>query len=235
VGLQNPGVEAYCAEVLAPLREVAPDLPVIANVCSHTVEDFAPVIDRLEREPQVVAYELNISCPNLDCGGMSFGTDPKQAAKVVAACRAATRRPLVVKLTPNVTDITEVARAVEAAGADALSMINTVTGMRIDVKTRRPVLARGFGGLSGPAVHPIAVYAVYRCRQATQLPIIGMGGVAEAQDAVELMLAGASMVAVGSASFRDPCAIPAVLDGLEAWCEANGVARLQDIVGTVRM
>ncbi|MDR1015987.1 MAG: dihydroorotate dehydrogenase [Coriobacteriales bacterium] len=235
VGLQNPGVEAFCEELLPQLKQLAPDLPLIVNVCSHDVDQFAPVIARLESEAQVSAYELNISCPNLDCGGMAFGVDPKLSAAVVKSCRKLTERPLFAKLTPNVTDITLIAKAVEDAGADAISLINTVTGMAIDPDSGKPKLARAYGGLSGPAIKPIAVYQVWRCHQAVKLPIIGMGGVSSAGDVIELMRAGATAVAVGSATFHDINTISRILSDLEAWAERRGLTSLSEIVGQITL
>jgi dihydroorotate dehydrogenase (NAD+) catalytic subunit len=205
IGLQNPGVEAFCAGDLAWLA--AQDVPVIVNVSGHTEAEYAAVVARLEHEP-VAAYELNISCPNVDAGGMSFGTDPLAAARVTAACRAATRRPLIVKLTPNVTDITVIAKAVADAGADALSLINTVAGTALDVTAGASVFARGVAGLSGPAIKPIALYAVARVHQAVDLPLIGMGGIATAADVAEFQLAGATAVAGGTANDTDPMTKP---------------------------
>jgi dihydroorotate dehydrogenase (NAD+) catalytic subunit len=208
IGLQNPGVEAFCAQDLAWLA--TQDVPVIVNVSGHSEAEYAAVVARLEREPAVAAYEVNISCPNVDCGGMSFGTDPAAAARVTALCRAATARPLIVKLTPNVTDITEIARAVADAGADALSLINTVAGTAI-AAGRGSVFERGVAGLSGPAIKPIALYAVARVHSAVDLPLIGMGGIATIDDVKEFLTAGATAVAVGTATFSDPMTLPRLI------------------------
>jgi dihydroorotate dehydrogenase (NAD+) catalytic subunit len=232
IGLQNPGVEAFCSGDLAWLA--TQDVPVIVNVSGHSVEEYRSVIERLEWEKAVSAYELNVSCPNVDCGGMAFGTDPAAAERVTRACREATARPLVVKLTPNVTDVTEVARACEAGGADALSLINTVAGMAIDVRTRKPVFDRVVAGLSGPAVKPVALYSVHRVSRAVGLPLLGMGGVATVEDVVEFLLAGATAVAVGTWNFHDPLALPHLLEGLEAWCREQGVTDVHELIGGLR-
>lgn len=234
IGLQNPGVEVFCERDLAWLAENAPGTPVVVNVSGHVAAEYVAVIERLEEESAVAAYEVNISCPNVDAGGMAFGTDCAAAAGVTSACRAATARPLIVKLTPNVTDIVAVARAVESAGADAVSLINTLLGMAVDAETMRPSLARVVGGLSGPAVKPVALRMVWQVASAVAVPVIGMGGIADATDAVEFMLAGASAVAVGTASFVDPLACERVVDGLEAYCRQRGVARVADLTGALR-
>ncbi len=231
IGLQNPGVEQFCSYDLRWLA--AQNVPVIVNVSGHKSDEYAQVISRLEQEETVDAYEINISCPNVESGGMSFGTDTLAAAQVTALCRAATKRPLIVKLTPNVTDITEIARAVEAAGADALSLINTVAGMAIDTQKRSKIFERGMGGLSGPAVKPVALYAVYRVYQAVKVPLLGMGGIRTPLDAVEFMLAGATAVAIGTAHFIDPCASLVVLEGLKSWCEDEGVQDIKQLVGAL--
>jgi dihydroorotate dehydrogenase (NAD+) catalytic subunit len=233
IGLQNPGVEEFCANDLVWLS--GQDVPVIVNVCGHSADEYVQVIERLERETAVSAYEVNISCPNVDCGGMAFGTQPAAAEAVTAACRAATKRPLFVKLSPNVTDIAEIARAAASGGADALSLINTVAGMAIDVRTRAPVLPRVVGGLSGAAVKPIALYAVHRVSQAVKLPLVGMGGVRCATDVLEFMLAGATVVAVGTHNFTDPLAVLRIRDGLTDWCASEGVARIDEIIGGLRI
>jgi dihydroorotate dehydrogenase (NAD+) catalytic subunit len=234
IGLQNPGVEAFCAKDLAWLAENAPETPVIVNVSGHSLEEYAEVVERLERESSVAAYEINISCPNVDEGGMAFGTSCVSAGAVTAACRLRTERPLIVKLSPNVTDITEIARSVEAAGADAVSLINTLLGMAIDADTRRPKLARVVGGLSGPAIKPVALRMVWQVAQAVSIPIVGMGGVMNGTDAVEFMLAGATAVAVGTANFVDPSATTRVLDGLAEYCHAHGVARASELIGALQ-
>ncbi|MHB8049664.1 MAG: dihydroorotate dehydrogenase [Coriobacteriia bacterium] len=229
IGLQNPGVEAFCAKDLPWLAEH--DVPVIVNVVGHRADEYAAVAERLERESGVHALEVNISCPNVDAGGMAFGTTCPAAVEVVRSVRAVSTKTLIVKLSPNVTDVTEVARAVEAEGADAVSLINTLLGMVIDTRTFKPVLARGVGGLSGPAVRPVAVRMVWQVAQAVSIPVIGMGGITCAQDAAEFMLAGASAVAVGTANFMDPTTAVGVADGLERFCLERGVERITDLVG----
>jgi dihydroorotate dehydrogenase (NAD+) catalytic subunit len=233
IGLQNPGVEAFVARDLAWLAENAPATPVIVNVSGHSVEDYVRVIERLEAEPRVDAYEVNISCPNVDAGGMAFGTSCASAATVTRACRAVTQRTLIVKLSPNVTDIVEIARSVEAEGADALSLINTLLGMAIDAETRRPKLARVVGGLSGPAIKPVALRMVWQVAKAVRVPIVGMGGVMDATDAIEFLLAGATAVAVGTANFVDPSATMRVVDGLTEYCHRHGVASISDLIGAL--
>lgn len=234
IGLQNPGVEAFCEKDLAWLSANAPETPVIVNVCGHTASDYRAVIERLEDEAIVSAYEINISCPNVDAGGMVFGTSCPAAAEVVSACREATARPLIVKLSPNVTDIVDIGRSVEAAGADAISLINTLLGMSIDVATRTPRLGRVVGGLSGPAVKPVALRMVWQVASALTVPVVGMGGIMNGADAVEFMLAGASAVAVGTANFIDPTAIERVTDGIEQYCVEHGVQAVRQLTGGLR-
>jgi dihydroorotate dehydrogenase (NAD+) catalytic subunit len=234
IGLQNPGVEAFVRNDLAWLAAHVPDTPVIVNVSGHTAEEYAGVIERLEREAHVAGYEINISCPNVDSGGMAFGTACAPAVGVTAACRAATGRPLIVKLSPNVTDITEIARAVVDAGADAVSLINTLLGMSIDTSTFRPRLARVVGGLSGPAIKPVALRMVWQVASTVDVPVIGMGGISDAEDAIEFMLAGATAVAVGTANFVDPRTTLRVVDGLTEFCHARGIARAADLTGMLR-
>lgn len=229
IGLQNPGVEAFCARDLPWLA--GHDVPVIVNVVGHRAEEYAAVAERLERESGVYALEVNISCPNVDAGGMAFGTTCPAAAEVVRSVRSVSTKTLIVKLSPNVTDVTEVARAVEAEGADAVSLINTLLGMVIDTQTLEPVLARGVGGLSGPAVRPVAVRMVWQVAQAVSIPVIGMGGITCAQDAAQFLLAGASAVAVGTGNFIDPTTAVGVVDGLERFCLERGVERVTDLVG----
>lgn len=229
IGLQNPGVEAFCAKDLPWLAEQ--DVPVIVNVVGHSVEQYEAVARRLDDEEAIAAFEVNISCPNVDEGGLAFGTSCTAATEVVRAVRAVTRKPLIVKLSPNVTDIVEIAQAVEAEGADALSLINTLLGMKIDTRTLRPSLARGAGGLSGPAVRPVAVRMTWEVARAVGVPVIGMGGIMEAEDAVEFLAAGAAAVAVGTASFVDPHAALSVIDGLEQFCVSRGIERVRDLTG----
>jgi dihydroorotate dehydrogenase (NAD+) catalytic subunit len=233
IGLQNPGVEAFVSGDLAWLAAHAPDTPVIVNVSGHSVAEYAAVAERLDAVDAVAAIEVNISCPNVDAGGMAFGTDPTAAAEVTSAVRAVTGKPLIVKLTPNVTDVAEIARAVEAAGADAVSLINTLLGMSIDASNRRPRLARVVGGLSGPAIKPVALRMVWQVHRAVGVPVLGMGGIMTGEDAVEFMLAGATAVAVGTASFVDPTSAIRVADGIARWCLEQGVARVADLVGAL--
>lgn len=230
IGLQNPGVAHLKSEELPWLREQG--AATIVNVSGHSFDEYVQVIEALEDAP-VDAYEVNISCPNVDAGGMTLGTHVPSAEKVVSLCREATSRPLIVKLTPNVTDITEIARAAEASGADAISLINTLLGMAIDVKRRRPVLARVVGGFSGPAVKPVALRMVWQCSKAVSVPILGMGGVTTGTDAVEFMLAGATAVAVGTANFMNPQATVDVIDGIIDYCEEQGVNDVNDLIGAL--
>ena len=233
IGLQNPGVEAFCARDLAWLAERR--VPVVVNVSGHSLEEYARVVERLESEAGVAAYEVNISCPNVDEGGMAFGTSCAPAAAVTAAVRAVTKRPLIVKLSPNVTDVTEIARAVEDAGADGVSLVNTLLGMAIDAETRRPKLARIVGGLSGPAIKPVALRMVWQVARAVAVPVIGVGGIMTGEDAVEFLLAGASAVQVGTANFVDPTSTMRVLDGLTEYCARHGVARVSDLIGALEV
>lgn len=230
IGLQNPGVVHLKSEELPWLREQG--AATIVNVSGHSFDEYVQVIEALEDAP-VDAYEVNISCPNVDAGGMTLGTHVPSVEKVVSLCREATSRPLIVKLTPNVTDITEIARAAEASGADAISLINTLLGMAIDAKRRRPVLARVVGGFSGPAVKPVALRMVWQCSKAVSVPILGMGGVTTGTDAVEFMLAGATAVAVGTANFMNPQATVDVIDGIIDYCEEQGVNDVNDLIGAL--
>ena len=230
IGLQNPGVAHLKAHELPWLADQG--ATTIVNVSGHSFDEYVQVIEALEEAP-VDAYEVNISCPNVDAGGMTMGCHVPSVEKVVSLCRAATKRPLIVKLTPNVTDITEIARAAEAAGADAISLINTLLGMAVDAKRRRPVLARVVGGFSGPAVKPVALRMVWQCHQAVKVPILGMGGIVSGTDAVEFMLAGATAVAVGTANFVNPTATVDVIDGIAAYCEEQGVEHVTDLIGAL--
>lgn len=230
IGLQNPGVAHLKSEELPWLREQG--ATTIVNVSGHSFDEYVQVIEALEEAP-VDAYEVNISCPNVDAGGMTLGTHVPSVEKVVSLCREATSRPLIVKLTPNVTDITEIARAAEASGADAISLINTLLGMAIDAKRRRPVLARVVGGFSGPAVKPVELRMVWQCSKAVSVPILGMGGVTTGTDAVEFMLAGATAVAVGTANFMNPQATVDVIDGIIDYCEKQGVNDVNDLIGAL--
>lgn len=230
IGLQNPGVAHLKSEELSWLREQG--ATIIVNVSGHSFDEYVQVIEALADAP-VDAYEVNISCPNVDAGGMTLGTHVPSVEKVVSLCREATSRPLIVKLTPNVTDITEIARAAEASGADAISLINTLLGMAIDAKRRRPVLARVVGGFSGPAVKPVALRMVWQCSKAVSVPILGMGGITTGTDAVEFMLAGATAVAVGTANFMNPQATVDVIDGIIDYCEEQGVNDVNDLIGAL--
>lgn len=229
VGLQNPGAEAFIAKELPKLREY--DTKLIANLCGASVEDYVEAAEILG--DKVDMFELNISCPNVKEGGMAFGTNPNMAEDITKRVKAVSKVPLIVKLSPNVTDITEIARAAESGGADAVSLINTLLGMKIDINTRRPVLHNNMGGLSGPAIKPVAVRMVYQVRRAIKLPIIGMGGISTAEDAIEFMLAGANAVAVGTAGLVDPYAWIKVIDGIESFLDKNNIENVNDIVGAV--
>lgn len=231
IGLQNPGVGHLVEHELPWLRSMGASC--IVNVSGHSFDEYVRVIEKLDDTNLVDAYEVNISCPNVDAGGMTIGTDPKSASEVVRRCRAATKRPLIVKLTPNVTDITEIARAVVGEGADALSLINTLLGMAIDAYRRKPQLARVVGGLSGPAVKPVALRMVWQVHQAVDVPILGMGGITTGIDAVEFMLAGATAVAVGTANFSNPAATVEVIDGIIDYCEQQGVSDVNELIGAL--
>ncbi len=228
VGLENPGVRVFLDETLPKLRKY--DTPVIVNIDGDSAEEYGELAELLDVDG-VAAIEINISCPNVKCGGLAFGTDPAAAAEVVRAVRNRTRKTVITKLSPNVTDITEIARAVEAAGSDAVSLINTLLGMKIDIGTQRPVLGNVTGGLSGPAVHPVAVRMVYQVAQAVRIPIIGMGGIMCWQDALEFILAGASAVAVGTANFRNPALTGEIPEGLLSYMDAHRVETIAGLVG----
>ena len=230
VGLQNPGVEKVISEELPKLREVFRK-PVMANVSGFSVEEYAETCALLDKEEQVGWLEVNISCPNVHGGGMAFGSDPQAAAAVTRAVKAVTKKPVYMKLSPNVTDIAAVARACEDAGADGVSLINTLLAMRIDLKRRKPLLANETGGLSGPALLPLAVRMVYQVYQAVDIPIIGMGGVSSAEDVLELMLAGASAVEVGAANLVDPFACRDIVAALPRTMEQYGIHSLREIIG----
>ena len=230
VGLQNPGVEAVINEELPKLKPVF-HKPVMANISGFSVDDYVYTAQKLDAEEQVGWLEINISCPNVHGGGMSFGTDPDAAYEVIHAVRQVTKKPLIAKLSPNVTDITAIAKACEKAGADAVSLINTLLGMRIDLKTKKPVLANTTGGLSGPAVFPVAVRMVYQVHKAVSIPVIGMGGVSSAQDVIEMMMAGASAVEIGAANLVDPFACPKIIEELPAVMDRYGIENLTDIIG----
>lgn len=230
IGLQNPGVDHLRSIELPWLAEQG--ATTIVNISGHSFEEYVAVIEALEDAP-VDAYEVNISCPNVDCGGMTFGCHVPSVETIVSLCRKTTKRPLIVKLSPNVTDITEIAKAAQSSGADAISLINTLLGMAIDAKSRRPLLARVVGGLSGPAVKPVALRMVWQCYKAVDIPILGMGGIGNAEDAVEFMLAGATAIAVGTANFMNPTATIDVIEGLERYCEENGFHDVNNLRGAL--
>ena len=230
VGLQNPGVDRVVDTELPKLAKCF-HKPVMANVSGFSVEDYAYTCAKLDREPQVGWLEVNISCPNVHGGGMSFGTDPSQAASVVRAVKAVTTKPVLIKLTPNVTDVVSVAKACEDAGADGISLINTLLGMRIDLKTRKPILANTMGGFSGPAVFPVALRMVYQVCKAVSIPIMGMGGVSSARDVIEMMLAGATAVQIGAANLVNPFICKEIIEQLPEEMERLGINSLQEIIG----
>ena len=229
IGLENPGVDGFITEELPWLKTQG--ARVIANISGHTPDEFEEISKRLSETEGLTAVEVNVSCPNLDHGGMFFGTDPLLTAQVTKVVKKHCRVPLLVKLTPNVTDITEIAKAAASEGADGLSLINTLLGMAIDVKTRQPVIARQVGGLSGPAIKPVALRMVWQVAQATDLPIIGMGGIVSAEDAIEFLLAGATAVAVGAGNLVNPYCIPEIIDGIHLWLEQEGYASVGAIRG----
>lgn len=232
IGLQNPGIDTFVSRDL-PFLE-AFDTKVIVNVCGHSEEEYCEVVERLADEKRVDLLEINISCPNVREGGIAFGQDPKAAFSMTQAVKKYARQPVIMKLSPNVTDISEMARAVEEGGADAVSLINTLTGMKIDVDRRTFVLANRTGGVSGPAIHPIAVRMVYQAAQAVKIPVIGMGGVASAYDALEMIMAGASAVAVGTANFRDPAVTGKIITGIEEYMKRSGIEDIRSLIGCVR-
>lgn len=231
IGLQNVGIDAFIAKKIPYLKGV--NTPTIANFFGATLDDYAEMARRLDQIPEVAGLEINISCPNVKQGGIVFGTDPACAYDVVSACRAVTIKPLIVKLSPNVTDVVVMARACQDAGADALSLINTLTGMAIDLKQRRPILANITGGFSGPAIKPIALRMVWQVARAVKLPIIGIGGIMNAVDALEFMLAGATAVQIGTASFINPGAAQQIAADMQAWLIANGVADVKSLIGAL--
>ena len=231
IGLQNPGVDEFIAKSLPYLRKY--DTPVIVNIAGNSTDDYAEITRRLTAADGVSALEVNISCPNVKQGGMVFGTNCAAASEVIRVVRQNTTLPLIAKLSPNVTDITEIARGVADAGADALALINTLLGMKIDIKARKPVLGNIMGGLSGPAIRPVAVRIVWQVAQAVKLPILGMGGITTAEDALEFILAGATAIAVGTANFVNPRATMDVLDGIEQYMQDEGVKDVGELVGAV--
>jgi dihydroorotate dehydrogenase (NAD+) catalytic subunit len=230
IGLQNIGVEAFLREKL-PLLNKLKGTAVIVNVFGHTIPDYEAVIRALNEGPGIAAYELNVSCPNVKHGGMTFGQDPVMLSEVVSAAKSVSTRPLIVKLSPNVTSIAQMAVAAANAGADVLSLVNTFTALAIDPETRKPRLANVTGGLSGPAIKPIALRMVYEAAHAVDIPVIGLGGIGKAEDVVEFLLAGAAAVQVGTANFWDPCACEKIVSGLERWCLEHHVARITDLIG----
>ena len=233
VGLQNPGVEKVISEELPKLKTCF-NKPVMANVSGFSVEDYAYTCERLDKEEQVGWLEVNVSCPNVHGGGRSFGTSPEAAAEVTKAVKAVTTKPVIIKLSPNVTDIVSIAKACEDAGADGISMINTMLGMRINLKTRKPIIANKMGGFSGPAIFPVAVRMVYQVAQACNIPVMGCGGVSSASDVIEMMMAGATAVQVGAANLKNPYASKEIVEALPKEMERLGIERLRDIIGIVK-
>ena len=232
VGLQNPGVKVVVEEELPALKKIF-HKPLVANISGFSFEEFSILAEEMDKVENVGLLEVNISCPNVHNGGMAFGTDAKNVAEVCKRVKEKTKKPVYMKLSPNVTDITEMAKAAEAAGADGISLINTLLGMRIDIKRRRPVLANKVGGYSGPGVFPIALRMVYQVRKAVQIPIIGMGGIASAEDVIEMMMAGASAVEIGAENLVLPYICRDILENLPILCEELGISSLQDIIGSI--
>lgn len=232
VGLQNPGVKVVVEEELPALKKIF-HKPLVANISGFSFDEFSILAEEMDRVENVGLLEVNISCPNVHNGGMAFGTDAKNVAEVCKRVKEKTKKPVYMKLSPNVTDITEMAKAAEAAGADGISLINTLLGMRIDIKRRRPVLANKVGGYSGPAIFPIALRMVYQVRKAVQIPIIGMGGIASAEDVIEMMMAGASAVEIGAENLVHPYVCRDILENLPILCEELGISSLQDIIGSI--
>ena len=230
VGLQNPGIDLFCKRDIPFLRQY--DTKIIVNVCGKSTEDYCEVVERLGNE-DIDMMEINISCPNVKEGGIAFGQNPKAAQEITKAVKKYAKQPVIMKLSPNVTDIAEMAKAVEAGGADAISLINTLTGMKIDIHRRQFVLANKTGGVSGPAIHPIAVRMVYQAAKAVSVPIIGMGGIASAEDAIEMILAGASAVSVGTANFHNPAVTMEIVDGIENYMKQYGFHSVNEMVGLV--
>ena len=231
IGLQNPGIDTFVKRDIPFLKEK--DTKIIVNVCGKSTEDYLDVVERLGDEP-VDLLEINVSCPNVKEGGIAFGQDPKALYDITKAIKAKAKQPIIMKLAPNVTDITEMAKAAEAAGSDALSLINTLTGMKIDVKRRTFAVANKTAGVSGPAIHPIAVRMVYQVANAVKLPIIGMGGVMNTEDALEMIMAGATAVAVGTANFHNPYATVEIIKGIEEYMQTNGVDDINTLIGCVK-
>ena len=233
VGLQNPGVDKVISDELPKLARCF-NKPVMANISGFSVEDYAYTCEKLDKEEQVGWLEVNVSCPNVHGGGMSFGTDPKAAAEVTKAVKAVTNKPIIMKLSPNVTNIVDIAKACEDAGANGISLINTLLGMRIDLRKRKPVIANVMGGFSGPAIFPVAVRMVYQVAKAVSVPVIGMGGVSSADDVIEMMLAGAAAVEIGAANLVDPFACKNIIEALPQTMEKYGIKNLKDIIGVAQ-
>ena len=231
IGLENVGIESFARDKLPFLRTLSP--PIFANIYGTTVEDYAELAARLDALEGIAGVEVNISCPNVKAGGLAFGADPDSVFQVVEAVRQKTTKHLIVKLSPNVTDVTVIARSAEAAGADSLSLINTITGMAVDIESRRPKIANITGGLSGPAIKPVALRMVWQVVQATKIPVIGVGGIMTAEDALEFLIAGAAAVQIGTANFVKPHATTDIIDGIEIFLKNRNIARLTDIIGTL--
>ena len=232
IGLQNPGIDLFSKRDLPFLEKF--DTKVIVNVCGHSTEEYLDVVERLADEPRVDMLEINISCPNVKEGGIAFGQDPKVVEAITKAVKAKAKQPIIMKLSPNVTDITVMAKAAEAGGADCLSLINTLTGMKIDIERQTFAIANKTGGLSGPAVKPVAVRMVYQVANAVKIPIIGMGGICTAEDAMEFILAGATAVSIGTANFANPYTTLEVIDGIEAYMRRHGVEDINELIGLVK-
>ena len=232
IGLQNPGIDLFSKRDLPFLEKF--DTKVIVNVCGHSTEEYLDVVERLADEPRVDMLEINISCPNVKEGGLAFGQDPKAVEAITKAVKAKAKQPIIMKLSPNVTDITVMAKAAEAGGADCLSLINTLTGMKIDIERQTFAIANKTGGLSGPAVKPVAVRMVYQVANAVKIPIIGMGGICTAEDAMEFILAGATAVSIGTANFTNPYTTVEVIDGIEAYMRRHGVEDINELIGLVK-
>ncbi len=230
VGLQNPGVDKVISEELPKLFKVF-SKPVMANVSGFSIEEYVKTVEKLDRIPEIGWFEVNISCPNVHGGGMSFGTSPESAEEVTRAVRAVTKKPIIIKLSPNVTDIVSIAKACERGGADGISLINTLLGMRIDLKTKKPILANKTGGFSGPAIKPVAVRMIYQVYEAVNIPIVGMGGISSAEDVIEFMLAGASAVEIGAENLVNPYACKEIIENLPAVMEKYGIKSLKEIIG----
>jgi len=233
IGLENVGLEAFLSEKMPFLRTLT--VPVIVNLYGRSIDEYAELAARLDDQADIAGLEINISCPNVKAGGVAFGVDPEAAAQVVAAVRRSTRRPVMVKLSPNVTDITAIARRVEDAGADAISLINTLTGMAVDIASRRPRLANITGGLSGPAIRPVALRMVWQVASAVRIPVVGIGGIMSAEDALEFLIVGATAVQVGTANFVNPSATVAIIDGIAAYLEEQKMAGIEALIGSLRL